>query len=54
MLLLGAVAGFVAQAVLALLLLAGRRIDLKGELPFGPAMLLGAALAIGWSGSLPG
>ncbi|WP_346622836.1 A24 family peptidase [Blastococcus montanus] len=51
---LGAVAGFVVQAVLALLLLAGRRIDRKAELPFGPAMLLGAALAVGWSGSLLG
>ena len=51
--LLGAVAGFVVQAAVALLLLAGRRIDLRGELPFGPAMLLGAALAVGWSGALP-
>lgn len=52
--LLGAAAGFVVQAALALLLLAARRIDLRGELPFGPAMLLGAAIAIGWSGSLSG
>ena len=51
--LLGAVAGFVVQAAVALILLAGRRIQLRGELPFGPAMLLGAALAVGWSGSLP-
>ena len=43
---LGAVAGFVVQALVALLLLAGRRIGLRSELPFGPAMLLGAALAI--------
>jgi leader peptidase (prepilin peptidase)/N-methyltransferase len=49
--LLGAVAGFVVQAALALLLLATRRIGLKEELPFGPAMLLGAAVAVGWSGS---
>ena len=42
-------AGFVVQAVLALLLLATRRIGLRGELPFGPAMLLGAAVVIGWS-----
>jgi leader peptidase (prepilin peptidase)/N-methyltransferase len=42
----GAVAGFVVQAVVALVLLAGRRIGLRSELPFGPAMLLGAALAI--------
>jgi leader peptidase (prepilin peptidase)/N-methyltransferase len=51
---LGAAAGFIGQAVLALVLLAGRRIGLRGELPFGPAMLAGAALAIGWSGALPG
>ena len=51
--LLGIAAGFVVQAVLALLLLASRRIGLKGELPFGPAMLIGAALVIGWSGALP-
>ena len=50
----GAAAGFVLQALLALALLAGRRIGLRGELPFGPAMLLGAAVAIGWSGTLPG
>jgi leader peptidase (prepilin peptidase) / N-methyltransferase len=48
-LVLGAAAGFVVQALLALALLAARRIGLRGELPFGPAMLLGAVLAIGWS-----
>ena len=48
--LLGTAAGFVVQAVLSLVLLAARRIDLRGELPFGPAMLLGAAVAVGWSG----
>jgi leader peptidase (prepilin peptidase)/N-methyltransferase len=45
-LVLGAAAGFVVQAVVALVLLAARRIGLRGELPFGPAMLLGTALAI--------
>jgi leader peptidase (prepilin peptidase) / N-methyltransferase len=50
----GAASGFVIQAVLALVLLAGRRIGLRGELPFGPAMLLGAVLAIGWSAALLG
>jgi leader peptidase (prepilin peptidase)/N-methyltransferase len=45
----GAVAGFVVQAVLALALLAARRVTLRSELPFGPAMLIGAAVAIGWS-----
>ncbi len=48
----GALAGFVVQALIALVLLATRRIGLGGELPFGPAMLLGAALAIGWSDAL--
>lgn len=51
---LGAAAGFVVQAVMALGLLAVRRIGLRSELPFGPAMLLGAALAIGWSDALLG
>jgi leader peptidase (prepilin peptidase) / N-methyltransferase len=45
-LVLGIAAGFVVQAVLALVLLVTRRIGLRGELPFGPAMLLGAGLAI--------
>jgi leader peptidase (prepilin peptidase)/N-methyltransferase len=48
----GGAAGFVIQALLALVLLAARRIGLRGELPFGPAMLLGAAVAIGWSDAL--
>jgi leader peptidase (prepilin peptidase) / N-methyltransferase len=49
---IGAAAGFVVQALVALALLATRRIGLRGELPFGPAMLAGAALAIGWSDTL--
>jgi leader peptidase (prepilin peptidase)/N-methyltransferase len=44
--LLGAVAGFVVQAVLALVLLALGRIRRDAELPFGPAMLVGAALTM--------
>jgi leader peptidase (prepilin peptidase) / N-methyltransferase len=48
-LVLGIAAGFAVQAVLALLLLVTRRIGLRGELPFGPAMLLGAALAVALS-----
>jgi leader peptidase (prepilin peptidase)/N-methyltransferase len=52
-LVLGIAAGFVVQAVLALLLLATRRIGLKGQLPFGPAMVVGAALVIGWSSAFP-
>jgi leader peptidase (prepilin peptidase)/N-methyltransferase len=51
-LVLGIAAGFVVQAVLALVLLVTRRIGLRGELPFGPAMLLGAAVVIGWSDAL--
>jgi leader peptidase (prepilin peptidase)/N-methyltransferase len=51
-LVLGIAAGFVVQAVLALMLLLTRRIGLRGELPFGPAMLVGAALVIGWSDAL--
>ena len=50
----GAAAGFVVQAAVALVLLAGRRVGLRGELPFGPAMLVGAGLAIGWSDALLG
>jgi leader peptidase (prepilin peptidase)/N-methyltransferase len=48
----GAVAGFVVQAGVAVVLLAARRVGLKGEIPFGPAMIAGAALAIGWGGPL--
>ena len=50
---LGALAGFVVQAAVALALLATRRIGLRGELPFGPAMLAGAALVIGGVALLP-
>ena len=50
---LGALAGFVVQAAVALALLATRRIGLRGELPFGPAMLAGAALVIGGTVLLP-
>ena len=48
----GAVAGFVVQAVLAVALLAVRRVGVKGEIPFGPALLAGAAVAIGWGPGL--
>jgi leader peptidase (prepilin peptidase)/N-methyltransferase len=50
----GGAAGFVIQALLALGLLVSRRIGPRGELPFGPAMLLGALVAIGWSDVLLG
>ncbi|WP_091546947.1 prepilin peptidase [Modestobacter sp. DSM 44400] len=42
----GAVAGFVVQAVVALVLLAARRVRRDTELPFGPAMLVGAAVVM--------
>ena len=45
----GAVAGFVVQAVLALALLVTRRVRRDGDLPFGPAMLVGAALTMALS-----
>ncbi len=44
--LLGAVAGFLVQAVLALVLLALGRVRRDSDLPFGPAMLVGAALTM--------
>jgi leader peptidase (prepilin peptidase)/N-methyltransferase len=43
---LGGAAGFVVQAVAALVLLAARRVGRKGEVPFGPAMLVGALLTL--------
>ncbi|WP_110007913.1 prepilin peptidase [Geodermatophilus normandii] len=43
---LGVVAGFVVQALLALALVATRRVGLRAELPFGPALLLGTGLAV--------
>jgi leader peptidase (prepilin peptidase)/N-methyltransferase len=52
--LLGALAGFVLQAVLSLGLLAARRIGLQGHLPFGPAMLAGAAVVVALPGLLAG
>jgi leader peptidase (prepilin peptidase)/N-methyltransferase len=44
--LLGALAGFVVQAAVALVLLAARRVGRGDALPFGPAMIVGAALAM--------
>ncbi|MGY1809587.1 prepilin peptidase [Blastococcus sp. SYSU D00669] len=45
---LGGAAGFLVQAVLALGLLATRRVGLRSELPFGPAMLAGALVVTVW------
>ena len=44
--LLGALAAFVAQALVAMVLLAARRVRRDAALPFGPAMLVGTALAL--------
>ena len=43
---LGGAAGFVVQAVVALVLLAAGRVRRGGELPFGPSMLVGAVIAL--------
>jgi leader peptidase (prepilin peptidase)/N-methyltransferase len=48
----GAVAGFLVQAVVAVALLIVRKVGVKGEIPFGPALLAGAVLAIGWGPAL--
>ncbi|MEG3613962.1 prepilin peptidase [Isoptericola haloaureus] len=42
----GTLAAFVVFAVGALMLLAARRTSLRDDLPFGPAMILGAALGL--------
>ncbi|NNU27247.1 prepilin peptidase [Isoptericola sediminis] len=42
----GTLAAFVLFAVAALVLLAARRTSLRDDLPFGPAMILGAALGL--------
>jgi leader peptidase (prepilin peptidase)/N-methyltransferase len=44
--LLGVFAGFLVQALLALALMATRRVGLRTELPFGPALLLGTGLVV--------
>ncbi|MGM1028530.1 MAG: prepilin peptidase [Actinomycetota bacterium] len=46
--LLGTLGGFLVFALVALLLLATRRTTLRSDLPFGPWMILGAALGLGW------
>ncbi|RFU19038.1 prepilin peptidase [Geodermatophilus marinus] len=43
---LGLFAGFAVQAVLALVLLVVRRIGLRSELPFGPALLVGTGAVV--------
>ena len=45
--LLGVLAGFLVGGVVALVMLAGRRVGLRSHIAFGPAMLVGAFLALG-------
>jgi leader peptidase (prepilin peptidase)/N-methyltransferase len=45
--LLGVLAGFVVGGVVALVMLVGRRVGLSSHIAFGPAMLVGAFLALG-------
>lgn len=47
--LLGTLSAFAAFAVLALALLAVRRVSFRTDLPFGPAMVLGAAAGAAWA-----
>lgn len=46
--LLAVLVAFAVHAVLAVALLATRRVSRGTGLPFGPALLLGAAVALGW------
>ncbi|MCU1404731.1 MAG: peptidase domain protein, partial [Glaciihabitans sp.] len=51
-LLVGAFAAFLVGAVLGLLLIAFRRGGRKTAIPFGPFMLLGAAIGVAWGEQL--
>lgn len=42
----GALAAFVVQALVAVTLLGARRVGREGELPFGPALVVGAGIAL--------
>jgi len=44
--LLGLLAGFVAGGVIALVMLVGQRVGLRSHIAFGPAMLIGAIVAL--------
>lgn len=46
MVVLGLLAGFVVGGVVALVMLLGRRVGLRSHIAFGPAMLVGAFLAL--------
>lgn len=49
---LGALAGFAVGAVMAIGLLIFRRTDRKADFPFGPAMIIGAALGLAFGPAL--
>lgn len=44
---LGVLSGFLAGGVIALVMLLGRRVGLRSHIAFGPAMLIGAFVALG-------
>lgn len=50
--LVGAVAGPLLQAAAALVLLALRRVGRRSDLPFGPALMVGALVGLGWGSAL--
>ena len=45
----GVLGGFLVFAIAALGLLATRRTTMQSDLPFGPWMILGAAIGLGWA-----
>jgi leader peptidase (prepilin peptidase) / N-methyltransferase len=47
----GLLAAFVVGGVIALTALAMRRVTLRGSIPFGPSMLVGALVAVLWLGN---
>lgn len=53
-LVVGAFAGFALGAVVGLALIAARRATRKTALPFGPFMLIGAWIGIGWGETIAG
>lgn len=46
--LLGTVAGFIVNALVSLVLLVLHRVDRNSEVPFGPAMIVGAIVGAAW------
>ena len=51
--LVGLLAAFVVGGIIALIALALRRVTLRGSIPFGPSMLIGAFAAVLWAGNVP-